>query len=206
MVLGDVRGQRLAVHADPGAERLPDSHPGADGTGQPGVAGDVLRRRTRARRARSRDGGHDGIPVRINLGDRLLPITARTSVPNAVPRRPRPGNGLMVVYGHRILQAMADALERLTTSTGFQWDAANADKNWERHRVSRGECEQVFLGRPPVVAIDDKHSQEESRCYALGRTGAGRFLFIAFTIRGSLVRVISARDMSRKERKIYEAL
>lgn len=112
--------------------------------------------------------------------------------------------GLMVVYGHRILQAMADPLERLATSTGFQWDAANADKNWERHRVSRGECEQVFLGRPSVVAIDEKHSQEESRYYALGRTGAGRFLFITFTIRGPMIRVISARDMSRAERRRYE--
>jgi uncharacterized DUF497 family protein len=88
-------------------------------------------------------------------------------------------------------------MDRLPECIGFDWDEANLLKNWERHRVSAFECEQVFFNRPLVTA-------QEYRYYALGQTDASRLLFIAFTIRGKLVRVISARDMSRRERKIFE--
>lgn len=88
--------------------------------------------------------------------------------------------------------------------TGFQWAAGNVDKNWELHQVSQGECEQVFFNRPVLVAPDVQHSGREARRAALGQTNAGRRLAIVFTIRGTLVRVISARDMSRRERRIYE--
>ena len=86
---------------------------------------------------------------------------------------------------------------------GFDWDAGNIDKNRDRHRVSNGECEEPFFNQPLLVAEDVKHSQREQRLYALGQTNAGRRLFIVFTIRGNNIRIISARDMSRKERKIY---
>lgn len=99
---------------------------------------------------------------------------------------------------------MADAWEELARCTGFQWDEANATKNWERHQVSQGQCEQVFFNHPFVVAFDERHSQDEPRYYGLGQTDAGRHAFIVFTIRGDLIRVISARDMSRRERKVYE--
>ncbi len=95
-------------------------------------------------------------------------------------------------------------MERLSQCTGFEWDEGNADKNWIAHRVSRTECEQVFFHRPLVIVEDEKHSQQESRYYTLGQTDTGRRLFIVFTIRGTLVRVISARDMSRRERRVYE--
>ena len=98
---------------------------------------------------------------------------------------------------------MSDPLAVLAQCTGFQWDAANAEKNWERHRVSRTECEELFFNQP-FLAADEKHSQREPRYFALGQTGSGRRLFIVFTIRDDLVRVISARDMSRRERNIYE--
>jgi hypothetical protein len=71
-------------------------------------------------------------------------------------------------------------------------------------KVTLAECEQVFFHRPLVVSEDPKHSQGEPRHYALGQTDLGRRLFVVFTIRGSLIRVISARDMSRRERGIYE--
>ena len=92
----------------------------------------------------------------------------------------------------------------ISRSRGFQWDEGNSEKNWTRHRVTRTECEQVFFHRPLLVAEDEGHSQRESRYYALGRTDTGRRLFVVFTIRSNLVRVISARDMNRRERRVYE--
>jgi hypothetical protein len=73
-----------------------------------------------------------------------------------------------------------------------------------KQRVSRAECEQVFFNRPLRGAPDAGHSRSEARLAVFGRTDAGRLLFVAFTLRGSLVRVIPARDMSRRERRIYE--
>jgi len=88
--------------------------------------------------------------------------------------------------------------------TEFDWDGGNAEKNWLRHRVSQAESEQVFLNLPLVVAEDELHSGTELRHYALGRTDAGRLLFVVYTLRGGKVRIISARDMIRRERKEYE--
>jgi len=87
--------------------------------------------------------------------------------------------------------------------TEFEWNAGNAEKNWLRHQVSQAECEQVFFNRPFVVTEDDLHSHSEARFYALGRTDADRLLFVVYTLRGEKVRVISARDMTRQERKEY---
>jgi uncharacterized DUF497 family protein len=98
-----------------------------------------------------------------------------------------------------------DLLERLASAAGFDWDDGNATKSWERHRVSAAECEQVFFNAPLVAAADPGHSEREPRYYALGRTDAGRRLFVAFTLRGALIRPISARDMSRRERAAYAA-
>jgi len=92
----------------------------------------------------------------------------------------------------------------LALCTGFEWDAGNRDKNWERHKVSRGESEQVFFNRPVLVAADEKHSKSESRYAALGQTNRGRLLSLVFTVRDTSIRIISARDMSKRERRIYE--
>lgn len=99
---------------------------------------------------------------------------------------------------------MVKLRDRLRECTGFEWDEGNATKNWESHDVYQGECEQVFFNQPLIVRWDRPHSLAESRYYALGRTDAERLLFIAFTIRGTKVRVISARDMTRRERQRYE--
>jgi uncharacterized DUF497 family protein len=99
---------------------------------------------------------------------------------------------------------VADFPVNLAECIGFQWDAGNVGKNWEQHRVSSGEAEQVFFNRPIVVAVDEKHSQRESRYAALGQTNQGRRLMIVFTVRETLVRVISVRDQSRPERRVYE--
>jgi uncharacterized DUF497 family protein len=100
---------------------------------------------------------------------------------------------------------MAEFPAELANCTGFDWDAGNATKNWDLHRVSHAECEQPFFNRPILVAADESHSAEERRYAALGQTKAGRRLSIVFTIRGTLVRVISARNMSRRERRLYES-
>ena len=86
---------------------------------------------------------------------------------------------------------------------GFQWDKGNSEKNWERHKVTRNECEQVFFNIPLIIADDKRHSDDEKRWYLLGQTDTSRFLFVVFTIRKNLIRVISARDMNKKEKDIY---
>jgi len=91
----------------------------------------------------------------------------------------------------------------LLKCTGFDWDDGNTDKNWIKHKVTPSECEQIFFNQPLVVKDDLEHSLNEERFYALGQTNRKRFLFVAFTVRENLIRVISARDMSRKERRAY---
>ena len=86
---------------------------------------------------------------------------------------------------------------------GFNWDEGNANKNWQLHEVTDGECEDVFFNLPLLIASDKKHSANEIRFFALGRTDADRWLFIAFTMRNKLIRVISARDMTKSEERIY---
>ena len=87
---------------------------------------------------------------------------------------------------------------------GFEWDEANLLKNWEKHRVTASECEQVFFNQPLITGEDPGHSRQEPRFYALGRTDVGRRLFLVFTVRRQRIRIISARDMSRQERKLFE--
>jgi len=89
-------------------------------------------------------------------------------------------------------------------ATEFDWDGGNAKKNWLRHGVTQSEGEQIFFNQPLVVGDDEEHSQTEVRCFALGQTDAGRLLFAIFTLRDEKVRIISARDMTRRERKEYE--
>ncbi len=85
---------------------------------------------------------------------------------------------------------------------GFDWDEGNLLKNWERHQVAHVECEQVFFNLPLMMQPAAKQPEEE-RYLVLGQTNKKRRLFIVFTMREERVRVISARDMSRKERKLY---
>ena len=93
----------------------------------------------------------------------------------------------------------------LARIVGFDWDAGNARKN-EKHGVSMAEAEQAFFNAPLLMIEDTKHSAGEPRFHALGKTDEGRLLHVSFTLRGAgqKIRVISARDMHRKERTIYE--
>jgi hypothetical protein len=86
---------------------------------------------------------------------------------------------------------------------GFQWDEGNSDKNWYLHQVTNAECEEVFFNLPLIVALDPQHSTIEQRYYALGRTDADRWLFIAFTVRNNFIQVISACEMNQREMRKY---
>jgi uncharacterized protein len=86
---------------------------------------------------------------------------------------------------------------------GFEWDEHNAPKLWDRHGVTSEEAEEVFFRRPVIARGDNRHSKREKRYYLLGQTNGGRLLFAAFTLRQRLIRIISARDMNRRETEVY---
>lgn len=100
-------------------------------------------------------------------------------------------------------RSMATLDESLDELDGFEWDAGNSAKSWTRHRVGQGEAEQALLNRPVVVKEDAKHSSREPRFFAVGRTDGRRLLTVVFTVRGTRIRVISVRPMSRAERGVY---
>jgi len=98
---------------------------------------------------------------------------------------------------------MAKPRDILANCTGFEWDDGNLTKNWDKHEVSEGECEQVYFRQPLIVRRDKKHSKLENRYYVLGRTDVERLLFMVFTVRNNKIRIISALDMTRAEKKRY---
>ena len=96
-------------------------------------------------------------------------------------------------------------LEHFPGIAGFDWDAGNINKNVEKHSVACHEAEEPFFNDPMILLFDAKHSNEEHRYSIFGRTNNGRELTIVFTIRKMLIRVISARDMNKKEREYVRA-
>ncbi|TAJ92705.1 MAG: BrnT family toxin [Gammaproteobacteria bacterium] len=94
----------------------------------------------------------------------------------------------------------------LAQVTGFHWDDGNSRKSTQKHNVIQSEAEQIFFNQPLLLLDDIEHSQTEARYHALGKTDDGRQLHVTFTLRvkGTLIRVISARDMNRRERTKYE--
>jgi uncharacterized protein len=89
---------------------------------------------------------------------------------------------------------------------GFDWDDGNSRKSADKHDVSQAEAESIFFNDPLIVVEDARHSETEQRLHALGKTAQNRLLHVTFTLgqKGTLIRVISARDMHRKERKVYD--
>ena len=86
----------------------------------------------------------------------------------------------------------------------FEWDKGNINKNFKKHKISNKEAEEVFGNKSSKIFKDINHSLKESRFVAYGKTKAGRKLTVVFTLRGQKVRVISARDQNKKERRVYE--
>ena len=99
---------------------------------------------------------------------------------------------------------MEDEVFDFESIIGFDWDEGNRQKNWEKHQVDYRECEEVFFNQPLLIHEDIKHSFQEKRYHVLGRSDTNRTLFLVFTLRNNKIRVISARDQSKKERMIYE--
>jgi len=108
------------------------------------------------------------------------------------------------VYGDNI-PAMIHLIQQ---AEGFDWDSGNIEKIIDKHNVLPSEAEQVFFNEPLLLMDDIKHSQKETRYHALGVTDDQRLLHVTFTFRskGTFLRIVSARDMHRKERRVYEQI
>jgi len=105
--------------------------------------------------------------------------------------------------GDQNMGKILDIFNLISNCQGFDWDEGNDIKNWSKHHVSQIECEAVFLN-DPIVKYDREHSIDEKRFMAIGKTDQGRYIFINFTVRKKLIRIISARDMSKSEFREYE--
>ena len=85
----------------------------------------------------------------------------------------------------------------------FEWNSGNRDKNKISHKVDWWECEEIFFNYPLFTTVVAKHSEEEDRYYAFGHTNGNRLLTLVFAIREKKIRIVSARDMKKKERAMY---
>lgn len=95
-------------------------------------------------------------------------------------------------------------MKALPKPISFQWDKGNLDKNWHKHKVDSREAEEVFTNKPLRVYPNLQHSDTKRRLLALGQTNRLRLLTIVFTIRNKHIRIISAGDQSKKDRRVYE--
>lgn len=85
----------------------------------------------------------------------------------------------------------------------FEWNKGNIGKNL-KHQVEDNEAEEVFFDEDKVIFKDTIHSRTEKRFILLGKTKRGRLLYLVFTKRIKSIRIISARDINRKEVNLYE--
>ena len=95
-------------------------------------------------------------------------------------------------------------MKKFSRPVEFIWDKGNLDKNWRKHKVKTKECEEIFFDENKKIAKDKLHSNGEKRLIILGKTKKRRLLYLVFTMRNKKIRVISARDTNKKERKLYE--
>ena len=95
-------------------------------------------------------------------------------------------------------------MKKSSGAIGFNWDTGNQDKNWKKHRVSDEECEEVFFDPNKKILKDPPHSTSEQRYILIGQTKLKRLLFVVFALRKNKVRIISARDLNKREKHLYE--
>ena len=95
------------------------------------------------------------------------------------------------------------ALHLLPEIVAFEWNEGNREKSKNRHSVEWWECEQIFFNYPFLTTVDAKHSEREERHFGFGQTNGNRFLTIVFMVRDKKIRVVSAREMNKKERAKY---
>ena len=86
----------------------------------------------------------------------------------------------------------------------FQWDKGNIGKSLKKHKVEDKEAEEPFFDKDHKRFKDRLHSKGEERYRIVGQTKKGRLLFVVYTMRGRGIRIISARDINKKEVKLYE--
>ena len=87
---------------------------------------------------------------------------------------------------------------------GFVWDTGNKDKNQAKHKIKIEEAEELFFDSKYIMVKDNLHSLKEYRFIIIGVSKSNRLLTIAFTVRSNMIRVISARPASKREKIIYE--
>ena len=87
----------------------------------------------------------------------------------------------------------------------FEWDPKKAALNLEKHGISFPEAMTAFEDVTAAVFDDPKHSIVEERKILVGNSRVGRMLLVAFTERGSAIRIISARKPNKEEKKRHEA-
>jgi uncharacterized DUF497 family protein len=92
---------------------------------------------------------------------------------------------------------------QLNDDLDFVWDARKATRNMERHQVSFEEAATVFDDPLFITFFDDEHSLDEERYITLGLSNRGRLLMLAHTEREGRIRIISAREATKKEEKFY---
>ncbi|MBF0105734.1 MAG: BrnT family toxin [Deltaproteobacteria bacterium] len=102
------------------------------------------------------------------------------------------------------MEQIMDWNKGLLLVEGFEWDDGNTVKNFRKHHVSCEEAEQIFFNRPLLLIDDAIHSTTEPRAKMFGKTNNDRPLTVSFTVRKKHIRIISARPMNKKERRIYE--
>ena len=89
----------------------------------------------------------------------------------------------------------------------FSWDPQKAITNFEKHNISFDQAASIFADIEGLDWQDDEHSGQEQRFKRLGRSATGHILVVVYTVRGNIneenIRIISARQASRKERKAY---
>jgi len=95
-------------------------------------------------------------------------------------------------------------MEIIPEPVQFEWDKGNIDKNLKKHGVTNEEAEEIFIDQKAVLTEDINHAIIEKRYQILGRTESGKILNVLFTIRGKIIRIISARFANRKEWKLYD--
>lgn len=86
----------------------------------------------------------------------------------------------------------------------FEWDPAKATANLRKHRVSFIEASRVFYDPLSITIYDPEHSHQEDRYLTIGSSSPGRVMIVAHTDRGNHIRIINARELTRRERKDYE--
>ena len=86
----------------------------------------------------------------------------------------------------------------------FAWDENKAVKNFSKHKVSFEEAKTVFNDPLYIDFYDPDHSYEEERYLIVGLSSKGRLLIVSYAERRDLIRIISAREVTRSEREVYE--